>query len=118
MPGNVETGSRYLLLKGMNPRLLRKGRHATSKSSEKIGNSPKKPEFRTPVNLTPKRGGGMMGPMTYNDLIVLVPSHSLEDFPTELAEEKAEGLLNAFAVLWHPRPLAAARVLPSWHRAD
>src|SRR3989304_4138406 len=60
----------------------------------------------------------MMGPMTYHDLIVLVPSHSLEDFPTELPEDKAEGLLNAFAVLWHPRLLAAARVLPSWHRAD
>ncbi|MGE3315755.1 MAG: hypothetical protein AB7O26_11635 [Planctomycetaceae bacterium] len=56
--------------------------------------------------------------MTYNDLIVLIPSHSLEDFPTELPDDKAEGLLNAYAVLWHPRLLAAARVLPSWHRAD
>ncbi len=60
----------------------------------------------------------MMGRMTYNDLIVLIPSHSLEDFPSDLPEEKAEGLLNAFAVLWHPRLLASARVLPSWHRAD
>ncbi|HUG92067.1 MAG TPA: hypothetical protein VML55_14605 [Planctomycetaceae bacterium] len=56
--------------------------------------------------------------MKYDDLIVLIPSHSLEDFPTELDEEPAEGLLNAFAVLWHPALLASARVLPSWHRAD
>lgn len=61
---------------------------------------------------------GMMGRMTYNDLIVLIPSHSLEDFPTDLPDDKAEGLLNGYAVLWHPRLLASARVLPSWHRAD
>lgn len=56
--------------------------------------------------------------MTYDDLTVLVPSHSLEDFPTELAEKPAEGLLNAFAVVWHPALLAAANVVPRWQRAD
>lgn len=59
-----------------------------------------------------------MAPMTYEDLVVLIPCHSLEDFPTDLGEEAAAGLLNAFAVLWHPRLLASAGVMPSWRRAD
>jgi alpha-mannosidase len=56
--------------------------------------------------------------MTYDDLTVLIPCHSLEDFPTELGDKPAEGLLNAFAVLWHPLLLAAADVFPKWARAD
>lgn len=56
--------------------------------------------------------------MTCKELTVLIPCHSLEDFPTELAETPAEGLLNAFAILWHPALLAAAGVIPRWRRAD
>ena len=56
--------------------------------------------------------------MTYEDLIVLIPSHSLEDFPTDLPEVQAASLLNSFVVLWHPLLLATARTLPRWHRAD
>lgn len=56
--------------------------------------------------------------MTYEDLIVLIPSHSLEDFPAELAENEAASLLNSFAVAWHPALLASAKTLPRWHRAD
>jgi alpha-mannosidase len=56
--------------------------------------------------------------MTYDDLTVLIPSHSLEDFPTDLGEKPAEGLLNAFAILWHPVLLATANVFPRWQRAD
>ncbi|MCH8829916.1 MAG: hypothetical protein IID45_10095, partial [Planctomycetes bacterium] len=56
--------------------------------------------------------------MTYDDLYVLIPSHSLEDFPSELGDEESAGLLNAFAVLWHPHLLAEAGVIPSWHRSD
>jgi alpha-mannosidase len=56
--------------------------------------------------------------MTYEDLIVLIPSHSLEDFPAELGEPEAASLLNSFAVAWHPALLASARMLPRWHRAD
>lgn len=56
--------------------------------------------------------------MAYRDLIVLIPSHSLEDFPTELGEKEAASLLNAFAVVWHPALIAGARSIPSWHRAD
>src|SRR5260221_8010534 len=56
--------------------------------------------------------------MPYEDLIVLIPSHSLEDFPAEIGEDDAASLLNSFAVAWHPALLAAAKVLPRWHRAD
>lgn len=53
-----------------------------------------------------------------NDVVILIPCHSLEDFPTDLGEKPAEGILNAFAVAWHPWVLAQTRTLPGWHRAD
>ena len=56
--------------------------------------------------------------MTYDELIVLVPCHSLEDFPTELGDAPAESLLNAFAAAWHPALLFHAGGLPQWRRAD
>ncbi|MBT5019723.1 MAG: hypothetical protein HON04_13380 [Planctomicrobium sp.] len=56
--------------------------------------------------------------MKYNDLIVLVPCHSLEDFPTELGEEPAASLLNAFSILWHPSLLASTGAFPKWERSD
>lgn len=56
--------------------------------------------------------------MKYNDLIVLVPCHSLEDFPTELGEEPAASLLNAFTILWHPSLLASTGAFPRWERSD
>ena len=56
--------------------------------------------------------------MSLTDVVILIPSHSLEDFPTELEEDEAASLLNAFAVAWHPRLLAATGVIPNWQRAD
>ncbi|MCY2963824.1 MAG: hypothetical protein NT069_09295, partial [Planctomycetota bacterium] len=56
--------------------------------------------------------------MRYDDLITLIPSHSLEDFPSDLGDSEAASLLNSFAVPWHPVLLANAKVLPRWHRAD
>ncbi|MBC7820356.1 MAG: hypothetical protein IAG10_26020 [Planctomycetaceae bacterium] len=53
-----------------------------------------------------------------NDVVILIPCHSLEDFPTDLGDKPAEGILNAFAVAWHPWLLAQTRSLPGWHRAD
>ncbi|HCD00736.1 MAG TPA: hypothetical protein DER64_09420 [Planctomycetaceae bacterium] len=55
---------------------------------------------------------------TLTDVVILIPSHSLEDFPTELDEDEAASLLNAFAVAWHPRLLATTGVIPNWQRAD
>ncbi len=56
--------------------------------------------------------------MTYTESIVLIPSHSLEDFPTELPEKQAASLLNAFAVVWHPLLLNETKTSPRWDRAD
>jgi len=56
--------------------------------------------------------------MSYREVVVLYPSHGLEDFPTDLPDEKAAGLLNAFAVAWHPTILAATKLLPREQRAD
>ncbi len=50
--------------------------------------------------------------------VVLLPSHSLEDFPLHHLGADADGLLAAWATLWHPRLLAASRRLPGWYRAD
>lgn len=56
--------------------------------------------------------------MVPQEILVLIPSHSLEDFPTEQSEEEAASLLNCFAVAWHPALLAVTGRLPKWHRAD
>lgn len=56
--------------------------------------------------------------MPFDDLIILIPCHSLEDFPSELPDTEAASLLNAFAIPWHPALLASARALPRWQRAD
>jgi alpha-mannosidase len=56
--------------------------------------------------------------MTFDQTLILVPCHSLEDFPTELSEAPAESLLNAFAVAWHPLVLAQTGAMPKWRRAD
>lgn len=56
--------------------------------------------------------------MSVSEVLVLIPSHSLEDFPSELGEKPAGSLLNAFAVAWHPACLLETRSLPRWHRAD
>ena len=56
--------------------------------------------------------------MKLTDLVVLVPCHSLEDFPTHHTGRAAEGLLAAWSAPWHPALLAAALKTPAWHRAD
>jgi alpha-mannosidase len=49
---------------------------------------------------------------------VLLPCHSLEDFPQYHTGDDAEGLLAGWTVLWHPLLLAATEKLPRWWRAD
>jgi len=56
--------------------------------------------------------------VSFREIIILIPSHSLEDFPTELGDDQAASLLNAFAVAWHPHFMASAETVPTWHRAD
>ncbi len=56
--------------------------------------------------------------MKYQELILLLPCHSLEDFPTHHEGDDAEGLLAAWSAMWHPALLAAAGKAPSWYRVD
>ena len=52
------------------------------------------------------------------DIQILIPCHSLEDFPTDQTDEPAASLLNAFAVAYHPALLAWSGEIPRWRRAD
>ncbi len=56
--------------------------------------------------------------MKFRETIILIPCHSLEDFPTELEDDQAASLLNAFACAWHPLLLNATEAIPQWHRSD
>lgn len=56
--------------------------------------------------------------MKFQELIILLPCHSLEDFPTHHEGEEADGLLANWTALWHPALIAAAGSAPSWHRVD
>lgn len=56
--------------------------------------------------------------MPYRELAILLPCHSLEDFPVYQEGPEAEGLLAAWSALWHPALLASAERLPTWYRAD
>ena len=56
--------------------------------------------------------------MIQKPITILIPSHGLEDFPTDCTEEEAAGLLNAFSATWHPALLHAAAHIPEWDRAD
>jgi len=57
-------------------------------------------------------------PMRCEELVILLPCHSLEDFPLHAEGERAEGLLAAWSAPWHPQLLAAAGKIPRWYRAD
>lgn len=56
--------------------------------------------------------------MPPTELTILLPCHSLEDFPLELTGADAEGLLAAWSAMWHPRLVAATGKTLRWYRAD
>ncbi len=56
--------------------------------------------------------------MKISELSVLLPCHSLEDFPVYHEAAEADELLAAWCCLWHPALLAAAGALPVLHRVD
>jgi alpha-mannosidase len=60
----------------------------------------------------------MLCGMKFTELLILLPCHSLEDFPTHHRGEAAEGLLAAWTALWHPALIAVAQKTPNWARAD
>lgn len=56
--------------------------------------------------------------MKFTELTVLLPCHSLEDFPVYYEGTQADELLAAWCSLWHPALLASAAAVPAWHRID
>lgn len=51
-------------------------------------------------------------------VIVLLPCHTLDDFPTWLEESEADALLAAWTSAWHPAIIAAAGSPPAWASVD
>ena len=56
--------------------------------------------------------------MRFQELIILLPCHSLEDFPTYHEGEDAQSLLASWSALWHPELMAAAGQAPTWRRIE
>lgn len=56
--------------------------------------------------------------MRCEELVILLPCHSLEDFPLHAEGDRAEGLLAAWSAPWHPQLIAAAGKVPRWYRGD
>lgn len=57
-------------------------------------------------------------PMSPEEVCLLLPCHSLEDFPVHHEAAEAEGLVAAWSALWHPLLIDAVGRLPAWYRAD
>ncbi len=55
---------------------------------------------------------------SFNECLVLIPSSTLEDFPSDASASDARELLAAWTVLWHPSLVAATGQNPTWYRAD
>ena len=56
--------------------------------------------------------------MKYQELCILLPCHSLEDFPIHHEGEEADGLLACWSAMWHPALLACVQQGPTWFRVD
>ncbi|MCR9117875.1 MAG: hypothetical protein NXI22_13130 [bacterium] len=56
--------------------------------------------------------------MKFNELLILLPCHSLEDFPLHHEGEEAQGLLANWTALWHPTLIAEVDAMPKWGRVD
>lgn len=56
--------------------------------------------------------------MKLQEIAILLPCHSLEDFPSYGDAATADGLFAGWTALWHPALLANCGRKPSWYRAD
>ncbi|MEQ8788547.1 MAG: hypothetical protein RIC55_19715 [Pirellulaceae bacterium] len=56
--------------------------------------------------------------MKYDQLVILLPCHSLEDFPLHHEGDDAAGLLANWTAMWHPALLVSAGAPPTWCRID
>jgi len=55
-----------------------------------------------------------MNTAKFAELDVILPGHGLEDFPTHLTGDEAEGMLVACVALWHPALLVSAQQPPRY----
>jgi hypothetical protein len=56
--------------------------------------------------------------MAAGRVLVLLPCHSLDDFPTWLEEAEADLLLATWTAAWHPALIAASGGPPGWASVD
>jgi alpha-mannosidase len=56
--------------------------------------------------------------MKFSEITVLLPCHSLEDFPVYHEGPAADELLSAWCAAWHPLLITATGQLPNWQRVD
>jgi len=56
--------------------------------------------------------------MSHERITVLLPCHSLEDFPVWSRGEEAEDLLAAWTAAWHPLLIATVGRMPAWRGID
>ena len=56
--------------------------------------------------------------MSHERITVLLPCHSLEDFPVWSRGDVAEDLLAAWTAAWHPLLVATVGRMPSWRGID
>gem|GEM_PF-1052638 len=56
--------------------------------------------------------------MEFKQLLLLLPCHSLEDFPTHHQGDDAENLLMTWTCAWHPALLVQAGKMPTWNRVE
>ncbi|MBA2115718.1 glycoside hydrolase family 38 N-terminal domain-containing protein [Bremerella alba] len=52
------------------------------------------------------------------EIAILLPCHSFEDFPTYHTGDEAQSILANWTAMWHPAFLASAGKNPQWHRVD
>jgi alpha-mannosidase len=56
--------------------------------------------------------------MPLKSLYILLPCHSLEDFPVHHRGSDAQGLLENWIAPWHPALIDDANSAPKWHNAE
>lgn len=55
---------------------------------------------------------------SFRSLSILLPCHSLEDFPVHHIGKEASSLLECWVALWHPDLIANCNSKPQWQQAD
>lgn len=54
----------------------------------------------------------------FTELLILLPCHSLEDFPTYHDGDDSQSLLANWSALWHPELIASAGAALDWRRIE